>query len=362
MPDIGPLSPVGHQGNAPNPPSSNSQSPGPGIGGVLRKLHIPWPEADENALREAAVTWHRLAEAIRDNYGHANSAASSLTSNNEGAAIAAFESYWAKFGGSKGALLLGADACDAMSKGCDQYADSVAAVKRRIEEAAAGITGTLVIGTVGAFFTFGATEAAADVLAAEIAASAAEWIVELGLDLSTTLGLISDAVADAVAVGAQITADAVDSEAASSALGGFLAGAAGGVGGTTLTEPLRQLTGQGPISPAQLAKDLVVAGLTNGTGSMLGKLGELSAPQLSRLLSNAADSAITSDPQLSVSLQELSKQVAGTTGKVSTSVLSSAASQLIVSQHLDAMGFSQDQLQELLKRAAESNMGERGGK
>jgi hypothetical protein len=50
---------------------------------------------------------------------------------------------------------------------------------------------------------------------------------------------------------------------------------------------------------------------------------------------------------------ELSRQVAGTTGKISNSVLSAAASQIIVSQHLDAEGFTGDQLQSLLQALAE---------
>jgi hypothetical protein len=66
----------------------------------------------------------------------------------------------------------------------------------------------LAVSTIGAFITFGATEAAADALAAGLAASAAnwiadigaaDWIAQLGIDLSTTVGLISDTAADAVA-------------------------------------------------------------------------------------------------------------------------------------------------------------------
>jgi hypothetical protein len=133
---------------------------------------FPWPAANEDALRDAATDWHRLAEAIRDNYGPASSAADSLTLNNAGAAITAFENYWQKFGGRKGALPLGAEACDAMSAACTNYARDVAAVKRLIEERALEIGAILVVGAIGAFLTFGATEAAADTLAAGLAASA----------------------------------------------------------------------------------------------------------------------------------------------------------------------------------------------
>jgi len=345
-----------------NPASSQS---GSGIGGLLREFHIPWPAANEDALRDAATDWHQLAEAIRDNYGPANSAADSLTLNNAGAAITAFENYWQKFGGRKGALPLGAEACDAMSTACTNYANDVAAVKRQIEERALEIGALLVVGTIGAFITFGATEAAADAFAAGLAASAAEWIADigaagwiaqLGADLSTTVGLISETAADAIADTAGNLAGGVTSKAYASSLGSILgtgiAGGAGGLASVALTGPL-----EGPVSPSQLAEDLVVSGITAGADSALGKLGELTAPQLSSLLANAADSVSTTDPQMASSLLELSRQVGGTTGKISTSVLSSAASQFIVSQHLDAEGFAGDQFQSLLQVIAERGEG-----
>lgn len=350
MPDIGPLSPFASHDPRRYLPSSS----GSGIGGVLREFHIPWPEADESALRDAAAAWHRLAEAVRDSYGFANKTASSLTGNNTGAAIDAFERYWAKFGRPRGALILGADACDAMARACGQYADRVADVKRRIEEAVAGAGATLVVGTIGAVVTFGATEAAADALVAGLVPVVAGWVMEMGLDMAVALAEISDSVGSAVAAGAQITAGALRTEAAASTAGSALAGVAGGTAGTVLTAPLGQLTGQAPLSPSQLGKDIVAAGMTNGFGSMLARLGELSGPQLARLLDNAASSVATSDPETFMALRTLSQQVSSTTGKVSASVLASAASQLIVTQNVTAMGFTQDQLQELLQSAAEA--------
>jgi len=357
VPDIGPLAPGAFHLQVSSPASAQS---GSGIGGLLREFHIPWPAANEDALRDAATDWHRLAEAIRDNYGPASSAADSLTLNNAGAAITAFENYWQKFGGRKGALPLGAEACDAMSAACTNYARDVAAVKRLIEERALEIGAILVVGAIGAFLTFGATEAAADTLAAGLAASAAgwiadigaaDWIAQLGIDLSTTVGLISDTAADAIQGTTGALAGALESGSYAPAVGAVggtaFAGFVGGIASVALTGPL-----EGPVSPSQLAKDLLVSGLTAGTGGVLGKLGELSAPQLSTLLSNAAEGVGSTDPQMASSLLELSRQVAGTTGKISNSVLSSAASELIVSQHLDAEGFSGDQLQGLLQAIA----------
>ncbi|HEX3730916.1 MAG TPA: hypothetical protein VHV47_13985, partial [Opitutaceae bacterium] len=193
------------------PASASSGSGDGGIGAILRKFDIPWPAADENSLREAASIWHQLAESIRDTYGQANSAASSLTSNNEGAAIEAFEQYWQKYGGKKGALPLAANACDAMSTACTKYADDVATTKSKIEEAAAEIGAVLVVGTIGAFFTFGATEALADSIAAGVVATASEAITNLGLWVADTIEVYSTTLAEAIDSATIVVADAAGS-------------------------------------------------------------------------------------------------------------------------------------------------------
>jgi hypothetical protein len=358
VPDIGPFLP-----GAPPPRFGSSTASGPGIGPLLREFHIPWPAADEAALRDAARYWHTLAEAIRDNYGPANSTAASLTTNNSGAAMTAFETYWQKFGGPKGALPVSAEACDAMSTACTNYANDVASVKRQIEERALEIGAILVVGAIGAFLTFGATEAAADLAAAQLVATAAGWIADIGAGwiadigagLSTTVALISETAADAIADTTGSVASAVSSAAGSAAyntgvasvLGTALAGTVGGVGSFALTAPL-----QGPLAPSVAGKELLASGFAGFADSALGALGELSAPQLSSLLADAAQGVSSTDPQLASSLAELSRQVAGTTGKIANSTLSSIASQLIAGQQVSAEGFSTDQLQSLLEAIA----------
>lgn len=338
----------------------------PDIGDILRELHVPWPEADENALFEAASIWRNLADAYRDGCGRANSAARSLTDNNEGAAIDAFERYWNKFGDSKGALPLAAGACDAMADACTKCANEVIALKRKIEARGEEALAVLGVGTVAAFFTFGATEAVADAGAAALVATAAgwiadsaaaDWIVEFGLDLSTSLGTLSDTLADAVAESAGSLANAVGTGSyvggVASALGTFGAGSAGGVASAALTAPLSEMTGQEPDSGLKLAKELFISGVTNGVGNVLGRLGELSTTQLANLLNNAALSVATEDPQLFTSLTTLSRQVEGVTGKLTNSTLASVASQLIVAQHVDAKSVVSDDLVDQLQRIAE---------
>jgi hypothetical protein len=353
MPDIGPLSPMNNR----VPASSSSGSGDGGIGAILRKFDIPWPAANEDSLREAASTWHQLAEDIRDNYGPANSAATSLTSNNEGAAIDAFETYWQKFGGKKGALPLAANACDAMSSACSKYADDVATTKTKIEEAAAEIGAVLVVGTIGAFFTFGATEALADSIAAGVVATAAEAITDLGLWVADTFEVYSTTLAEAIDTATAVVAEAAGSTISEGALSAALSGSASAVGGTVFSETAQNgiaaLLGDKPLSSSEAAESLLEAAGEGAIGGVLGKLGELGAPQLARLVSNAAVSVSDSDPQLFMQMMATSKMLEGTTGKVAVGTLSSIASQLIVTQNIDAAGVSSDQLTDMLKRAAE---------
>ncbi|HEY1699566.1 MAG TPA: hypothetical protein VGG75_07630 [Trebonia sp.] len=353
MPDIGPLSPMANR----VPASSSSGSGDGGIGAILRKFDIPWPAANEDSLREAASIWHTLAENIRDNYGQANSAASSLTSNNEGAAIEAFEQYWQKYGGKKGALPLAASACDAMSTACTKYADDVATTKSKIEEAAAEIGAVLVVGTIGAFFTFGATEALADSIAAGVVATASEAITNLGLWVADTIEVYSTTLAEAIDSATIVVADAAGSSLSAGALSSALSGSASAVGGTAFADTadngIAALLGDKPLSSSEAAESLIDSAGEGTIGGVLGKLGELGAPQLARLVSNAATSVSESDPQLFMQLMATSKALEGVTGKVAVGTLSSIASQLIVTQQIDAAGVSSDQLTDMLKRAAE---------
>jgi hypothetical protein len=111
---------------------------GGGIGGLLRELHIPWPAADENKLREAADTWNGLAEAVKDAHALTTRATNSIVANNSGAAIDAFASYGRAYGAKNSGLLpLGAEACQTIVKACHLYVDAVAHTKHQIEEAGA---------------------------------------------------------------------------------------------------------------------------------------------------------------------------------------------------------------------------------
>ena len=328
-------------------PSHLFSDGGGGLSGgqILRELHIPWPAANEGDLRSAAAAWHGLAETIRDNYGMANSNAASLTSNNTGAAIDAFESYWQNFGGTNGALPVAANACDAMSSACSKYADAVASAQHKIEEAGAEVAATLIIGTIGAFFTFGLTEGIADSVAAGLLA-----------EVVTTIDALSALVGGIVATAGDVVADALSSEAAMSITSSVISGAFTGVGGTffsdTAANTVQGLMGDGMMSAGEMTKDMLVAGLAGGaTGGLLGELGDMSAEQLSNLMTKAASTVQFSNPQMFVDMMTLAKILSGTTGKVSAGVLASVTSQLIMAQQIDAEGVASDQLEDMLERA-----------
>lgn len=323
----------------------HNEGGGLGAGQILRAVGVKWPEANEGDLRSAAAAWHGLAETIRDNYGMANSNATSLTSNNAGAAIDAFESYWQKFSGKQGALPLAADACDAMSTACNQYADGVATTKHKIEEAGAELAATLLIGAIGAFITFGLTEA----ISADAAAGLLAYVVTCIDDLSALVGGIVATAGDAVAT-------ALTSEAAMGIATATLSGAASGVGGTffgdTAASAVQGLMGDGTISGTDMTKDMLVAGLAGGaTGGLFGELAEQSGEALSKLLTNAASTVQYSDPQMFVDMMTLAKSLEGIPGKVSATMLASVTTQLLMTQQVDTEGVASDQLQEGLKRA-----------
>jgi hypothetical protein len=307
----------------------------PNIGQILRLLHIPWPEADEGKLREAAAAWHNLAETIRDAYGGASRAATSIMSNNAGAAVNAFEDYWQKFGNKgNGALALAATACDATAHACDQYADAAGHIKTKIEEAGLEAGAALTVGTIGAFFTFGATEDAADAIAASI------------------MGRVTALMEDFLGVTAEIsqTAEAI----LGSAIAGMPVGAVAMLDADVASNMVRQGLGEQPLGGDGVRGDLVKGLLAGGAGGFLGKVGQMSAAQLSKLLSEQARTVAASGPQLFVDMMSTSHMLSGMTGKVATGVAADAASQLLVSQQINARDLTGNGLEKVLEEAVTS--------
>lgn len=354
MPDVGPLAP----GARPDPPRYMKGNGGSGdVGSLLRDLHIPWPEANETLLREAAEAWHRLADALRDGCGRGDSMSRSLISNNEGAAVDAFEKYWGKYGlHGRSALPMGADACDALGNACTHYADGVAAAKRKIEEVLAEAGAAVAVGTAAAFFTFGVAEGAADGIAAAILANVGETISGLIIWVANSIEFFSAPVAAAMDTGAVAIADALGTGSAASAFGAGMVGAYNGTvtGGlqSLAEDQVRALFGDKPLSAAQVRSALITGGEAGGVGGVLGKLAALGRPQLVQLLREVGTAIGPDDLPRSMQLVELAKQIEGTTGKISASMLTKAATQLVTAQQINADKIVEGQIPTLLKRAA----------
>lgn len=339
----------------------------PDIGDVLRDVGLPWPKADEQVLYEAAAAWRQLADALRDGCGRANSAAGSLTSNNEGAAIDAFKNYWNKYGDHRmGALPLSAAACEEMAHACTKYAEGVSAAKRKIEESLAEMGVTLTVGTIGAFFTFGAAEGVADGISAAILDIASNAITELGTFLA---GVAEDLSAGAVAEAITVATNTIDTDllsyGATSALSKGATvpgnGALGGVGSAVLadnaTNAVRELYGDKPLSSSQVTTDLI-DGLRDGAaGGVLGKISELGQAQLATLLRNSAKSISDTDVQLSMQMTALASHVEGLPGKITKDVITKAATQLVTVQRINADKIAEGEIPKVIKQAATKGEG-----
>lgn len=159
-----------------------------------------WPQGDPAGLRRAAQSWRDVAQAI-DGVSHASSGiAAGVRGQNQGAAIDAFGTYWAKWEGRGGGgyFEATAQASRQMADGLERYASAIDAARKRVAEIAAAAATVLGIGLVLTFVTFGISDAAAGATAAGLTAAAAA----VGVDLSATVAGIVATVLTGAAIGA----------------------------------------------------------------------------------------------------------------------------------------------------------------
>ncbi|MCX4748164.1 hypothetical protein OG455_22065 [Kitasatospora sp. NBC_01287] len=167
---------------------------------IVRKLTgMWWPDADEDGLRQVATAWNTLADAIDSSTATANSTAQGVIHGNSGPAVSAFDTFWARYYTSGSGWLPDASAsCRAMAKACSQYADQIAAAKKKLEEEVALVGGVLIAGTTLAFFTGGLSEGAAIGASAAIVSAADA----LGVTVATAVADIAGTVLTGAAFGA----------------------------------------------------------------------------------------------------------------------------------------------------------------
>jgi hypothetical protein len=299
---------------------------------ILHKLRIPWPDADEHKLREAAGQWRRLARILESTASMANTEAAALTSANYGPAIAAFEKTWSNYGDKETGLLpLGVQACNTMAKGCEDFAKKVEEVKHKIEMAAIEVGATLVIGTVGAFLTFGASEAAAASITASLSA--------------TVLGEIS-------------------------VLGATAAQIAGFMGATMLYAAFNTTLSEGTLNAVKAAlgdklpsdseelRTLLMGTFSGTVSGVAGKGMTLTAEQAAKVLNQAATAAASTDPVLSQSLAQLARGLTGPGGKIVQGVTTSTATQLLTTQEVSGKALTSAALNKSLVEALRKAEGE----
>lgn len=166
---------------------------------------IWWPAADSARLRAAAHAWRETAAALNDVQAATRASALTVQADNQGKAIDAFEAYWQKWAGTGGYLPSASEACLAMARALEQYAQAVDDARTKVEELIAEVGTAIVIGVALSILTVGISDVAAGAVSAGLIASAAA----VGVDLSATAATIAATVLVGTAFGA-VEAMAID--------------------------------------------------------------------------------------------------------------------------------------------------------
>ncbi len=98
-----------------------------GLEWVRRLVGIPFPEADEDALRRCARAWRSAAGQLREVPAAAAEIGADVAVAVSGATAEAFARYWQPY--ADGSLAQIADACDALAHACDHAATQVERAK-----------------------------------------------------------------------------------------------------------------------------------------------------------------------------------------------------------------------------------------
>ena len=150
------------------------------------QMGIWWPAADSAKLRTAAQAWREMARALDAVEAAAQPAVLNLLADNQGPAMDAFAAHWQKWSGANGYLPTCSQACYAMAKALDDYAQAVDTARVKVEELVAEVATAVVLGVVLGVCTVGIATAAAGAVSASLVASA-ELV---GIGLTETAGLI----------------------------------------------------------------------------------------------------------------------------------------------------------------------------
>jgi hypothetical protein len=312
------------------------------LGEITWEMGVPWPQADQNRLLDAGDLWTRLGQGIRDIMAPANNEAASISANNQGKAVDAFERFWSSYGGrSGGELARLAEGCGSVARACYRYADAVTSAKHKIEQAGAEFAAVLVASTVAAYFTFGATEAAAESIGSILLAAARAALAWLEVD--------------------EVPAIAADMITTFSQLGSMaLTGTFTTNVGLVAQDLVKTAFGESlPPMAEQLMADLK-GGASGAVSGPLAEIGSSAASnvasQLTRIGNAIASGEIkVANPAIAGSFLQLADVLSGPGGKAVADLSANAVTQLLINHELSIKDLTSDfvssSLADALRRA-----------
>jgi hypothetical protein len=128
------------------------------LSSVLNLLGFNWPEADEDKLQEAAQHWWDFASEVGQIKETAHRHASQVVAGNTGASVDAFHQHWQQVEANLGNAQ---EAAEVVAGVLEAFAAVVVGVKLEVIYQLGLLLAEIGVDTIGAFFTFGATELAA---------------------------------------------------------------------------------------------------------------------------------------------------------------------------------------------------------
>jgi hypothetical protein len=147
-----------------------------------------WPAADPGKLRAAAAAWRSVAADLEAVSASASAVARSVTAENQGQAVDAFEAYWVgRWTGGSGALRAVADGAQALAAALDRYAAAVEKARARIQELIAAAVTVAIIGVGLTVLTVGVSDVAAGAVAGTLVATAAAVGMELSAEVAAII-------------------------------------------------------------------------------------------------------------------------------------------------------------------------------
>lgn len=228
----------------------------------------------------------------------------SIITNNSGKAIDAFAQRWQQYGGKAGSLTVSIEACRALAKACNDFADEVSEVKTQIEHKAEELAGAIAMAGIALIFSFGVSA----VVAEGVGEAVATWVTDLMATLADQAADVSIGLSDAVGF-----AGGVASSAAGSAFEGATAGAIrsgfAAVFDETFDTALNAANGEPQPSASDDASDVKDDAIS---GALLGVLAEAAPTAVDGLfprgvVNEAYTQALDFSPQMANSIMSSAK-------------------------------------------------------